>query len=110
MLGLLQDTADDAGRLPRGQRLVKLAEVLETSIAYLIGLDPDAEVPIEYLQDDQGELGMLAVDEDRLLQAYRRLDVASRAAILRVVLKMTPEPEAMERRPLQVRSRGGTAG
>lgn len=106
MLGLLDDDDDGIGTLPRGQRLMKLADMLETSIAYLIGLDPDADVPAEYLQDDQGELGMLAIDENTLLEAYRRLDIASRAAILRVLLKMTPEPEAMERKPLQVRPRG----
>lgn len=101
VLRLLEDRAP----LPRGQRLVKLAEVLETSVAYLIGLDPDAEVPAEYLQDDQGELGLLAVDENTLLLAYRRLDVSSRAAILRVLLKMAPEPEELEKKPLQLAPR-----
>lgn len=81
---------------------MKLAEVLEASVAYLIGLDPDAPVPAEYLQDDQGELGLLGADEDALLRAYRRLDVVSRAAILRVMLKMAPEAEALERKPVQV--------
>lgn len=101
VLRLLEDRAP----LPRGQRLVKLAEALETSVAYLIGLDPDAEVPAEYLQDDQGELGLLAVDENTLLHAYRRLDVSSRAAILRVLLKMSPEPEELEKKPLQLAPR-----
>ena len=101
LVRLLRDEAP----LPRGQRLMRLAEVLQTSVAYLIGLDPDAPVPAEYLEDDQGELGLLAKDEDALLRGYRRLDVASRAAILRVMLKMAPEAEELERRPVQLPTR-----
>ncbi|MGI4745085.1 MAG: hypothetical protein ACRYGI_13895 [Janthinobacterium lividum] len=101
VLGILEDQVP----LPRGQRLSKLADALETSVAYLIGLDPDAPVPDEYLQDDQGELGLLAADEDALLRAYRRLDMSSRAAILRVLLKMAPEIEDLERKPLQLTPR-----
>jgi transcriptional regulator with XRE-family HTH domain len=74
--------------LPRGQRLVKLADALGTSISYLIGLDPDVAPPEEWLQEDQASLGLLAVDENTLLQAYRRLDVASRAAALHVICRM----------------------
>jgi transcriptional regulator with XRE-family HTH domain len=103
--GLVRGLLEDGLPLPRGRRLSKLADVLETSVAYLIGLDPDAPVPDEYLQDDQGELGLLAADEDALLQAYRRLDISSRAAILRVLLKMAPEPEDPERRPVQLAPR-----
>lgn len=88
--------ADD--QPPRGKRLVRLAEALGTSVSYLIGLDPDAPVPAEYLEEDQGSLGLLAGDEEALLRAYRRLDVASRAALVQVVLKMTPEPDILERR------------
>ncbi len=102
---LLARLLRDEAALPRGQRLVKLAETLETSVAYLIGLDPDAPVPLEYLQDDQGELGLLAADEDAILRGYRRLDVASRAAILRVMLKMAPETEELERRPIRLPTR-----
>lgn len=93
----------------RGRRLVRLAGILATSVAYLVGLDPDAEVPPEYLEEDQGELGLLAADEDALLRAYRRLDVASRAALLQVVLKMAPEPRDDERKPRQIGGRGSTA-
>ena len=85
----------------RGRRLVRLADALETSVAYLVGLDPDAAVPEEYLAEDQGDLGLLAGDEEALLLAYRRLDVSSRAALLQVVRKMAPEPVADERRPRQ---------
>lgn len=86
--------------LPRGQRLIKLAEALGTSISYLVGLDPDAPPPQELLEEDQGTLGLLASDEDALLRAYRRLDISSRAAALHVILKMAgPEPEAKPQKP-----------
>ena len=88
---------------PRGQRLVKLAEALATSVSYLVGLDPDTLVPAEYLEEEQGSLGLLAGDEEALLRAYRRLDVSFRAALLQVALKMAPEPEALERKPRQGR-------
>jgi len=105
--------ADFIGRLldgrqpaPRGQRLVKLADALATSVSYLVGLDPDVPVPAEYLEEEQGSLGLLAGDEEALMRAYRRLDVASRAALLQVVLKMSPEPAVPERKPRQGSSRG----
>ena len=84
---------DGAVGPPRGKRLIKLADVLATSMSYLVGLDPDVPVPDEYLEEDQGELGLLAGDEDALLRAYRRLDISSRAALLQVVLKMAPSVE-----------------
>ena len=99
---LLQRLLRDEAPLPRGQRLVKLADALEVSVAYLIGLDPDSLVPAEHLEEDQGDLGLLATDEDALLRSYRRLDVPSRAAILRVMLKMAPEAEELERRPVRL--------
>jgi transcriptional regulator with XRE-family HTH domain len=84
---------------PRGERLIKLAAALETSVSYLIGLDPDTPIPLEYLQEEQGSLGLLAGDEEALLRAYRRLDVSSRAALVHVVLKMAPEPVVHEKKP-----------
>jgi hypothetical protein len=85
--------------LPRGHRLIKLAEVLGTSVSYLVGLDPDAVAPQELLEEDQGSLGLLAGDEEALLRAYRTLDIATRAAALHVVLKMAgPEPEPGSRK------------
>ncbi len=87
---------------PRGRALVRLAEALSTSVAYLVGLDPDAPVPSELLGEDQGSLGLLAGDEEALLRAYRRLDMASRAALLQVTLRMSPEPELVERPARQV--------
>lgn len=85
-----------AGRqpVPRGQKLVKLAEALETSVSWLVGLDPDVEAPAELLAEDQGSLGLLAGDEEALLRAYRRLDIPGRAALVQVVMRMAgPEPE-----------------
>jgi transcriptional regulator with XRE-family HTH domain len=95
---------------PRGQRLVKLAEALATSVSYLVGLDPDTLVPAEYLEEEQGSLGLLAGDEDALLRAYRRLDVSLRAALLQVVLKMAPEPEMHEKKPRQSAPRVASNG
>lgn len=94
---------------PRGAVLRKLAEVLECSISYLVGLDPDAEPPPELLREDQADFGLLSGDQEALLRAYRRLDVASRAALLRVATKMAgpePEPEpprASRRKPARER-------
>lgn len=91
----LDKLLDGTGRPPRGKRLVQLADALSTSVSYLVGLDPDTPVPDEYLQEEQGSLGLLAGDEDALLRAYRRLDMSSRAALLQVALKMAPAPEAL---------------
>ena len=117
-LGLMPEEAGRAGGLPadligkllagdapppRGQRLVKLADALATSVSYLVGLDPDTPVPEEYLQEDQASLGLLAGDEEALLRAYRRLDFSSKAALLQVVLRMSPEPEVAERKPRPAR-------
>lgn len=88
--------------VPRGQRLIKLAGALGTSVSYLVGLDPDVQPPQELLEEDQGTLGLLAGDEEALLRAYRRLDVSGRAAILHVLLKMAgPEPEPAAKQPVR---------
>jgi hypothetical protein len=80
---------------PRGQKLVRLAEALATSVSYLVGLDPDTPPPPEVLAEDQGSLGLLAGDEEALLRAYRRLDVPAKAAVVLVVRTMAgPEPVA----------------
>src|ERR1700712_6108263 len=95
----IRNTLDSSMPPPRGKRLIKLAEALTTSVSYLVGLDPDAPVPDEYLREDQGSLGLLAGDEEALLRAYRRLDMPFRAALIQIVLKMAPEPDAFERKP-----------
>lgn len=91
---------DGRARPPRGQRLVRLADALATSVSYLVGLDPDTAVPQEYLEEDQATLGLLAGDEEAVLRAYRRLDVPTRAALLQVLRTMSPEPVADEQKPV----------
>jgi transcriptional regulator with XRE-family HTH domain len=90
----LERLADGRLPVPRGQRLVRLAEALGTSVSYLVGLDPDTQPPTELLEEEQASMGLLAGDEEALLRAYRRLDVPGRAALLQVVMRMAgPEPE-----------------
>jgi hypothetical protein len=94
----LERLRDGRAPVPRGRRLVGLAEALGTSVSYLVGLDPDVEPPRELLEEDQASLGFLAGDEEALLRAYRRLDVPGRAALVLVVTRMAgPEPEAAVR-------------
>ena len=86
-----------AGRVPppRGQKLVRLAEALATSVSYLVGLDPDTPPPAEVREEEQGSLGLLAGDEEALLRAYRRLEFPQKAAVVLVVRSMAgPEPVA----------------
>ena len=104
---LISKLLDGSGPPPRGTRRVKLAEALATSVSYLVGLDPDTAVPDEYLQEEQGNLGLLAGDEDALLRAYRRLDVSCRAALLQIVMKMAPEPEVLGKPRQAGTPRGG---
>ncbi|MFC0409999.1 helix-turn-helix domain-containing protein [Roseomonas elaeocarpi] len=85
---------------PRGTALRKLAEVLETSISYLVGLDPDTAPPPELLQEDQGDFGLLSGDQEALLRAYAKLDFAAKQALLVVATRMggpAPEPEPVKR-------------
>ncbi|SHK37343.1 hypothetical protein SAMN02745194_04789 [Roseomonas rosea] len=90
---LLLRLRDGTAPVPRGARLVRLAEVLGTSVSWLVGLDPDVAPPAEVLEEEQGSLGLLAGDEEALLRAYRALDFPTKAALLTVVRKMTgPEP------------------
>lgn len=95
----LQRIIDGIDPLPRGPKFRQLAEVLECSMSLLIGLDPDVEVPAELLVDNQPSFSLLSPDQDALLRAYGRLDIATRQALLTVALKMAgPEPEAEGRR------------
>lgn len=100
--GLAPDALDRilaGGPLPRGAKLTKLAEVLDCSISYLVGLEPDAPPPAELLEEDQGSFGTLTPDQDALLRAYARLDLLSKQALLRVAQRMAgPEPEAAGKR------------
>jgi hypothetical protein len=65
----LERLTDGKARVPRGQPLILLAEVLGTSVSYLVGLDPDTMPPQELLKEDQGSLGVLAGDKEALLWA-----------------------------------------
>ncbi|WP_376099981.1 hypothetical protein ACE7GA_12925 [Roseomonas sp. CCTCC AB2023176] len=90
---LLMRLRDGTAQPPRGARLQRLAEVLGTSVSYLVGMDPDVIPPQEWLEEEQGSLGLLAGDEEALLRAYRGLDFPTKAALLTVVRKMAgPEP------------------
>lgn len=83
-----------AGPLPRGNALRRLAAVLDVSEEFMLGLEPGDLIPADMLEDPQGELGLLAPDEEALLRHYRRLDVPSRAAVVQLVSRAAgPEPE-----------------
>jgi hypothetical protein len=48
------------------------------------------------LEDPQGELGLLAPDEEVVLRHYRRLDIPTRTAVVQLVSRAAgpdPEPE-----------------
>jgi hypothetical protein len=91
--GTLDALMGGSGRLPRGTALRRLAAVLDVEEGFLLGLEPGDLIPPEMLEDPQGELGLLAPDEEALLRHYRRLDVPSRAAVLHLVSRAAgPEP------------------
>lgn len=100
-----------AGRLPRGSALRRLAEALDAAEDFILGLEPGDLIPPEMLEEPQGELGLLAPDEEALLRHYRRLDVPTRAAIgLLVARAAGPPPEPEAERPVRRRRapRGST--
>lgn len=46
------------------------------------------------VEDPQGELGLLAPNEEALLRHYRRLDIPIRVAVVQLVSRVAgPEPE-----------------
>lgn len=82
------------GALPRGQALRRLAVALDVDEAFVLGLEPGDLIPPHMLEEPQGELGLLAPDEEALLRHYRRLDVPTRAAFGLVLARAAgPEPE-----------------
>lgn len=88
------------GALPRGQALRRLAAALDVDEVFLLGLEPGDLIPAHMLEEPQGELGLLAPDEEALLRHYRRLDVPARAAFGLVLARAAgpePEPPAMKR-------------
>jgi hypothetical protein len=84
-----------SGSLPRGTALRRLVTVLDASEEFILGLEPGDIIPADMLEEPQGELGLLAPDEEALLRNYRRLDVPTRAAVVQLVSRAAgPEPEA----------------
>ena len=73
------------GFIPGGRFLRGLCAALDTDEEYLLGLEPGDLIPAELLLEPQGELGLLAPDEEALLKHYRSLSVPVRAAIALVV-------------------------
>jgi hypothetical protein len=105
-VGLPPGTTDRlrAGRglLLGGRFLRGLCAVLETDEEYLLGLEPGDLVPAELLVEPQGELGLLAPDEEALLRHYRSLTVPLRAAVALLVAKAAGvEEEQTEERELR---------
>jgi transcriptional regulator with XRE-family HTH domain len=98
--GTLDALVQGAGRLPRGAALRRLAATLDVEEGFLLGLEPGDLIPPEMLEDPQGELGLLAPDEEALLRHYRRLDVPTRAAVLHLVSRAAG-PEAGEAEPVK---------
>ena len=95
--GTLDGLVRGVGPLPRGAALRRLAAALDVEESFLLGLEPGDLIPPEMLEDPQGELGLLAPDEEALLRHYRRLDVPTRAAVVHLVSRAAgpppPEPE-----------------
>jgi hypothetical protein len=82
------------GSLPRGNALRRLAAALDVDEAFILGLEPGDLIPPHMLEEAQGELGLLAPDEDALLRNYRRLDVPTRAAVGLIVARAAGGTEA----------------
>ena len=92
--GSLHALARGEAPLPRGAALRRLAATLDVEEGFILGLEPGDLIPPHMLEEAQGELGLLAPDEDALLRNYRRLDVPTRAAIGLVVARAAgPEPQ-----------------
>lgn len=93
-LGTVSAIVRRSGRLPRGNALRRLVATLDVSEEFLLGLEPGDLIPAEMLEDPQGDLGLLAPDEEALLRHYRRLDIPTRAAVVQLVSRAAgPEPE-----------------
>ena len=100
-----------AAPLPRGQALRRLAAALDVGEEFVLGLEPGDLIPADMLEEPQGELGLLAPDEEALLRNYRRLDLPGRAAVgLLVARAAGPAPEPEEKKPVQQRAPRRRAG
>ncbi len=84
-LGTTERLRDGRGPIPGGRFLRGFCATLDTDEEYLLGLEPGDLVPTELLVEPQGELGLLAPDEEALLHNYRSLSVPLRAAITLLV-------------------------
>ena len=92
--GTTAAVVEGRGRLPTGQAFRRFCVALDSDEEFLLGLEPGDLIPPEMLVEPQGELGLLAPDEEALLKNYRRLDVPVRAAFGLVLAKAAgPEPE-----------------
>lgn len=99
------------GRFPQGEALHRLAAVLETDLEFLLGLEPGDLIPAELLEEPQGELGLLAPDEEALLQNYRKLDVPARAAFGLILARAAgTDPSAVPEKPLPASTKGKRRG
>ncbi len=88
------------GSLPRGTALRRLAVALDAGEEFILGLEPGDLIPAEMLEDPQGQLGLLAPDEEALLRNYRRLDIPGRAAVNLLVARAAgTAPELAEEKP-----------
>ncbi|WP_372623840.1 hypothetical protein [Falsiroseomonas sp.] len=98
--GTVAAIVHQSGKLPRGNALRRLAATLDVAEEFILGLEPGDLVPADMLEDPQGELGLLAPDEEALLRHYRRLDVPTRAAVVQLVSRAAgPEPDLEVSKP-----------
>lgn len=101
-----------SGALPRGSLLRRLAAALDVGEDFVLGLEPGDLIPAAMLEEPQGELGLLAPDEEALLRNYRRLDIPGRAAVNLLVARAAgaaePEPERAPARPRTPRRAQGS--
>jgi hypothetical protein len=80
--------------------LRRLAVALDAGEEFILGLEPGDLIPAEMLEDPQGQLGLLAPDEEALLRNYRRLDIPGRAAVNLLVARAAgTAPEPAEEKP-----------
>jgi hypothetical protein len=96
LLGTVSAIGRQSCRFPRGNALRRLPAAFDVSEEFLLGLEPGDLIPAEMLEESQGELGLLAPDEEALLRHYRRLDISTRAAVVQLVSRAAgpdPKPE-----------------
>lgn len=109
--GAVRALIEARGRLPQGQALQRLAAALETELEFLLGLEPGDLVPAELLEEPQGELGLLAPDEEALLHNYRKLDVPARAAFGLILARAAgADPSVVPEKPPPATTKGKRRG